>query len=84
MAVLEEQLAKVKEETRAINEKTAELSKNSEESIRQARVLKNTTTNEDERQTVLEAELTRIVQVEKESSEKYSEVSKKILTIERK
>ena len=84
MAVLEEQLAKVKEDTKVTNEKTAELSKNSEESIRQARVLKNTTTNEDERQTALEAELTRIVQVEKESSEKYSDVSKKILMIESK
>ena len=84
MAVLEEQLAKVKEDTRVVNEKTAELSKNSEESIRQARVMKNTTTNEDERQTALEAELTRIVQVERESTEKYDEASKKILRIESK
>ena len=46
--------------------------------------MKNTTTNDDERQTALEAELTRIVQVEKDSLEKYSEVSKRILMIESK
>ena len=51
---------------------------------RQARVLKNTTNAEDEKQSLLEAELKRAQQVEKESSQKYDEVSKKILAIESK
>ena len=82
MAILEEKLAKVKEDTRETNDKIADLSKNSEEHIRQARVLKNTTTAEDEKQGILETELARIMSVEKESSQKYDEVSKKILSIE--
>lgn len=82
MAILEEKLAKVKEDTRETNDKIADLSKNSEEHIRQARVLKNATTTEDEKQAILEAEHARIVAVEKESSQKYDEVSKKILSIE--
>ena len=60
MAVLEEDLAKVKESTKVANEKTAELSKNGEEFMRQARVLKNATVAEDEKQTMLSAELERI------------------------
>merc|ERR1712029_1018076 len=84
MAVLEEDLAKVKDSTKVANEKTAELSKNGEEFMRQARVLKNATVAEDEKQTMLSAELERIICVEKESSRKYEEVSKKIQAIESK
>ena len=51
---------------------------------RQARVMKNTTNAEDEKQSLLEAELKRAQQVENESSQKYDEVSKKILAIESK
>ena len=49
VAMLEEELGRLKEVSRKANEKTAELFKSSEESVRQANVLKHYTTTEDER-----------------------------------
>ena len=62
----------------------ADLSKSSEEHIRQAQVLKYNTVAEDEKQGILEEDLERITAAEKESRRKYDEVSKKIDFIEKK
>ena len=83
VAVLEEELGRLKEVSREANERMAELFKSSEESVRQAKVLKHNTIAEDERQAKLEEEFGRISGREKEATRKYEEVSKMIEFIEK-
>ena len=68
MAVLEEELARLKQATKEANEKMADFSKSSEESIRQAQVLRHNTVAEDEKQGNLEEDHEKFTASEKESS----------------
>ena len=84
LSSLEDDLAKKNEMTKEANEKTAELGKENEESLRVARVLKNKTSSEDGKVAALEKQLGQSVLMEKEVETKYEEVIKKLNIVESK
>ena len=84
LAFLDEDLAKKREMIKEANDKTTELGKESEESLRIARVLKNKTSNEDDKVALLEKELEQAVLIEREAESKYEEVIRKLGIVESK
>jgi len=84
LAFMEEDLAKKRDMIREANDKTTELGKESEESLRIARVLKNKTSNEDVKVALLEKELEQAVFIEREAEAKYEEVIRKLDIVESK
>ena len=84
LADLEENLAKKKDMAKEANDKTTELGKESEESLRVARVLKNKNNTEDGQVAALEKQLEQSVLIEKEAEAKYEEVIRKLKIAESK
>jgi len=84
LAGMEDQLAQKKDMAREANAKTTDLGKESEESLRVARVLKNKNNTEDGQVAALEKQLQHSVLIEKESEAKYEEVIRKLQIAEAK
>ena len=78
VADLEENLAKKKDMAKEAGDKTTDLGKESEESLRVARVLKNKNNTEDGQVAALEKQLEQSVLIEKEAEAKYEEVIRKL------
>ena len=84
LAGMEDQLAQKKDMAREANAKTTDLGKESEESLRVARVLKNKNNTEDGQVAALEKQLQHSVRIEAESEAKYEEVIRKLQIAEAK
>ena len=84
LAGMEDQLAQKKDMAREANAKTTNLGKESEESLRVARVLKNKNNTEDGQVAALEKQLQHSVRIEAESEAKYEEVIRKLQIAEAK
>ena len=84
LSFMEDDLAKKRDMIKEANDKTTELGKESEESLRIARVLKNKTSNEDDKVALLEKELEQAVLIEREAESKYEDVIRKLGIVESK